>query len=72
MHILIEYQTLAGEAVFHVAAVGMYLVFELIERAIGQTFDRFFHCERFQRFTQFVKLFGLLHSNFFAGKTPIR
>ena len=34
--------------------------------------DGFFDGERFQRFAQFVKLLGLLQSNFFAGKTAVR
>src|SRR5581483_11983741 len=72
VHVLIEDQPLAGEAVLHVAAVGIHLVAQARERGIGEIGDGLFDRERFERFAQLVKLLGLLHSNFFAGKTAVR
>ena len=72
MNILIVNQPVAGKAFLHVVPVRIHLPRKLGERGIGEILDRFFYSEGFQGFAQFVELFGLLQSNFFAGKTPIR
>jgi hypothetical protein len=56
----------------HVAAVTIHPIAQLAGRRIGAIFDRFFHREGFESVAQIVKLFRLLHSNFFADKTATR
>jgi hypothetical protein len=72
MNVLIVDETLAGESVLYVQPICVHLIAELPERGVGERRDGFFHGEGFQRFTELIELFGLLHSNFFAGKTAIR
>ena len=72
MHVLIVNQPFAGESFFDIVPVGIDLGAQARESRVGEIGNRFFHSERFQRLAKFVQLFGLLHSNFFAGKTPIR
>src|SRR5712692_1600499 len=72
MEVLIVDQALAGKTLAHVLAVQIHLARELIQTGGGQIFNGFFYAKCLQGFAQVIKLFGLLQSNFFTGKTAIR
>jgi hypothetical protein len=71
VNVLIVHETFSSEPILHVAAVQIHLLAQLIKPGIGKIFNGLLHGKCFKRFPQIVELFGLLHSNFFAGKTPI-
>src|ERR687892_859143 len=72
MDVLVINESLPGESFLHVFAIAIHLLGKLNEYTMGQILDGSFYGEGLQRFTEIVKLFRLLQSNFFAGKTAIR
>jgi len=57
---LIVDQTLPGEAVSHVVAIGIHSLAQHFERLVSQLLDGFFDGEGLEGFAQLIKLLGLL------------